>query len=140
MRPASLILLLLTGALLPACSAPRHDTPVNAYRSFHAAAQAAAQDPRKAAAAFATLSEPTRKALEARASAASEASGGALRNEPAALLFANAKVAPGVPDVQLVREEGDAATVRVASSAGTREVRMVRESAGWRVDLTDSLR
>lgn len=139
MRPAALTLLLLAGALLPACRAPRFDTPVSAYESFHAAAQGAGQDPRKAQAAFAALSTPTRQALEARAGAVADASGGVLRNEPVALLFANAKLAPGVPDVHLVREEGDAATVRVTGSSGAREVRMVKESGSWRVDLADAL-
>ncbi len=42
--------------------------------------------------------------------------------------------------VTLVREEGDVATVRVLSSGKAREVRLVREASGWKIDLSDSLK
>ena len=136
MRPAALILLLLAGALLPACNKKNYATPVEAYLTFHEDAR------RSSPATFQALSTPTRQVLEARAKETAQASGGLLPENPAALLFMNAAVIPSVTrdQVQLVRADELQALLRVGGANGPREVRMIKEPAGWRVDLTDSLR
>jgi hypothetical protein len=63
-----------------------------------------------------------------------------MKAEPYELLFMNSAPPPDVTEITLVREEGDVAAVRVLSSGQAREVRLVREASGWKVDLSDSLK
>ncbi len=110
-------------------------TPVDAYTHFHEKVQRG-----EFKQAYMVLSQPTREALTARAQALKEASGGSLKAEPYELLFANSAPPPDVTEVTLVREEGDRATVSVLSSGQTREVQLVREASGWKIDLLESLK
>lgn len=130
-KPLPLLLVLLA---LGGCNRPRFDTPVNAYTTFVRLVQR-----REYKQAYAALSQATRDALTARAQAVAKASGGTVKPEPLDLFFANVIPPSDVEGVSLVREEGDVATVRVLSSGQPNEVRMVKESSGWKVDLSESL-
>lgn len=127
-----LVLALLT---LGGCNRSRFDTPQNAYTSFHQLVQKG--DFKQA---YAALSQNTRDALVARTQSLKEASGGTLKAEPYELLFANSTPPSDVAEVTVLRQEGDVATVRVVSSGEPREVRLVREQSGWKIDLSDSLK
>jgi hypothetical protein len=126
---------LLVLALLALGGCNRADTPVNAYTAFHKAVRSG--DYKKA---YASLSQGTREALTARTQALKESSGGTMKAEPYDLLFTNSAPPSDVTEVTLVREEGDVATVRVLSSGQPREVKLVREPSGWKIDLSDSLK
>jgi hypothetical protein len=130
--PALLVLALLA---LGGCGKSGFDTPQNAYTSFHAQVQRG--EFKKA---YGALSQATRDLLTARAQAMKEASGGNVKAEPYELLFMNSAPPSDVTEITLVREEGGVATVRVVSSGQAREVRLVREPSGWKVDLSDSLK
>ncbi|MBN1207173.1 MAG: hypothetical protein JXB05_19975 [Myxococcaceae bacterium] len=134
MRSFAMPILVLALLALGGCGR-RFDTPQNAYTSFHQLLQRG--EFKKA---YAALSQTTQEALAARAQALKEASGGTMKSEPYELLFANYTPPADVTEVTLVREEGDVATVRVLSSGQTREVRLVREASGWKIDLSDSLK
>jgi hypothetical protein len=122
-------------ALLTLAGCNRADTPVKAYTGFHEHVKK--QEFKQA---YEALSEESRKAIATRTQAVQEGSGGALKAEPPLLLFANSVVPADVPEVTLVSQEGDVATVRVVSSGQTREVRLVREASGWKIDLSESLK
>ena len=130
-----LIVLALAVTLPAGCNRPRFDTPTDAYRSFHRHAQKG-----ELAQAYEALSTPTREALAARAKAVAAASGGSVKNDPVALFFSNVSRPADVSEVTLASEQGDAATLSVLSSGERRTVRMVRESSGWRVDLSQALK
>ena len=133
---ATPLLVLALAATLPAgCNRPRFDTPTDAYRSFHRHAQK-----EELAQAYEALSTPTREALAARAKAVAEASGGSVKDDPVALFFSNVSRPADVAEVTLASEQGDAATLSVLSSGERRTVRMVRESTGWKVDLSQALK
>jgi hypothetical protein len=127
-------LLLLALLTLGGCGRTGYDTPDKAYKSFHAHARNGEYK-----AAWGVLSKPTQDALQQRAQAAAQASGGAVKADPLAFFFANVPPPADVTEVTLASEEGDVATVGVVSSSGKSQVRMVREPSGWKVDLTDSL-
>ncbi|MDY7228445.1 hypothetical protein [Hyalangium rubrum] len=128
-------MLLLVCALLGFVGCRGTDSPVAAYTAFHTHVRK--QDYKKA---YAALSQPTRDVIDAQAQKLKEASGGSLKAEPYELFFVNSATPADVTEVTVVREEGDAATVRVLSSGQAREVRMVREASGWKIDLSDSLK
>ncbi len=127
--PLLVLALLALGGCKPA------STPVEAYKAFE-------KDVRKGdyKGAYAALSQSTRNTLVARTQALKDASGGSVKPEPYELLFTNSPPPTGVTEVTLVKEEGDVATVRVLSSGQAREVRLVREPSGWKIDLSDSLK
>ncbi|WNG34511.1 hypothetical protein F0U60_13275 [Archangium minus] len=127
-------LLLLALLALGGCNRPSYETPVKAYQTFHRAVQRGDEKT-----AYAVLSQPTQEALKARAQAAADASGGAVKADPVAFFFANVPPPADVTEVSLSSEEGDVAKVTVVSSNGKSQVRMVREPAGWKIDLTQSL-
>jgi hypothetical protein len=135
MRLFAMPLLVLALLALGGCKKAQFDTPQNAYTSFHDMVQRQAFKE-----AYAALSQKTRDALTARAKALKETSGGKADAEPHELLFMNSAPPADVTEITVVREEGDEATVRVLSSGQAREVRMVREASGWKVDLSDSLK
>jgi hypothetical protein len=135
MRPSAMPLLVLALLALGGCGKTQFTTPQNAYTSFHEHVKRG--EYKKA---YAALSQGTRDALTARAQALKETSGGKVDAEPYELLFMNSAPASDVTEITLVREEGDVATVRVLSSGQAREVRLVREASGWKVDLSDSLK
>ena len=133
MRLSAMPLLVLALLALGGCK--RADTPVNAYTTFHE--QLKKGDYKKA---YGALSQATRDALTARTQALKETSGGTVKAEPYELLFTNSAPPSDVTEVTLVGQEGDVATVRVLSSGQAREVRLVREPSGWKIDLSDSLK
>lgn len=128
-------LLLLALLALGGCSKYSFDTPQGAYTSFHAMVRRG-----EFKQAFGALSQKTQEALAARAQELKEASGGNLKAEPYELLFMNSAPPGDVTEVTLIHQEGDVAAVRVLSSGQAREVRLVREASGWKIDLSDSLK
>lgn len=135
MRLSAMPLLLLALLALGGCRKYSFDTPQEAYTSFHALVRRG-----EFKQAFGALSQNTQEALTRRAQELRTASGGNMKAEPHELLFMNSAPPADVTEVTLVREEGDVATVRVLSSGQAREVRLVREASGWKVDLSDSLK
>src|SRR5512140_1535505 len=127
--PLLVLALLALGGCNPA------NTPVGAYNSFSDNVKKG--DYKKA---YEALSQRTRDTLAARTQTLKDASGGSVKPEPYELLFTNSPPPSGVTEVTLVKEEGDVATVRVLSSGEAREVRLVREASGWKIDLSDSLK
>jgi hypothetical protein len=124
-----LLLLALVG-----CNRPNYETPVKAYETFHREAQRGNYKE-----AWSALSKPTHEALQARAQTVAQASGGAVKADPVAFFFANVPPPADVTKVSLLSEDGEVAKVSVVSSTGESQVRMVRESSGWKVDLSESL-
>jgi len=134
MRSSATSLLVLALLALGACNKGQQ-LPGEVYKAFHAKVQ---QQQYKEA--YAYLSTPTQRAVDERVQKLKEASGGTLKDEPYEVFFANSVPPPDVTEVTVLREEGDAATVRVLSSDKSREVRMVREASGWKIDLSESLK
>ena len=134
MRLSAMPLLVLALLALGGCGKTQFATPKDAYTSFHEHVKRGEYK-----LAYAALSQGTREALTARAQALKEASGGKMDAEPYELLFMKSAPPSDVTDI-VVREEGDVATVRMLSSGQPREVRLVREASGWKVDLLDSLK
>ncbi|SET31412.1 DUF4878 domain-containing protein [Stigmatella erecta] len=132
MRPSAMSLLLLALLALTGCG---QNTPVTAYKAFHAQVQK--RDYKKA---YAALSQATQEQIAGQAQAVQQASGGAVKAEPYELFFSNSALPPDVTEATLLREEGDKATVRVLFSGQTREVRLVREGSEWKIDLSDSIK
>jgi hypothetical protein len=126
--------LLLALLALGGCDRTSNKTPDKAYQGF---LENLRRGDEKSA--YATLSQPTQEALKARAQAAAQASGGAVKADPVAFFFANVPPPADVTEVSLLSEEGDVAEVGVVSSNGKSQVRMVREPSGWKIDLTKSL-
>ena len=123
--PSKIRLALLGCLTTAACSAPRPDTPIDAYLAFTRAAEAG-----DARTAFAALTEESRKALEARAAAAKP-----LKAEAADFFLARAERPQPPKEVTVVEETGDRAAVRVTPAQGTPQtVRLRKEGAAWRVD------
>lgn len=129
--PRSAILFVCLATLVGSgCRPERLDTPVGAYLDL---ARALQKGDWKTA--YARLSMPTQQILQERAKEISSASGGAINTDPMILFFASAPKPQPVSEAKLVKEEDGAATVRVASGNWVREVPMVREPTGWKVDL-----
>jgi hypothetical protein len=126
---ASACLLLLACACRPA--APK--TPVETYLAFLNDLKTG-----DAAAAYALLSTPTRTALQARADAVSQASGATAKADPAGMIFQAPPPPPS--EVKLVQQSGEDALLQVKGTQGDGQVRLVKETAGWRIDLTSTLR
>jgi len=89
--------------------------------------------------AYRQLSTPTRQAVEKRASAIAVASGGLLKPEPASLIFGGGGRAQQLTELTLLNQDGGSATVRASAGSFARNIPMVRESSGWKVDLTQWL-
>ena len=121
----------LGGLVFAGCKKAPVDHPVDAYLSF---ARTAERDPK---AGYEALSQKTREVLAARAKALSDASGGTILNEPAEIFFSKPGRAAPVGDVKLIEQNGDSAKISVTSEGKTQEVKMVKEDARWRVDLSD---
>jgi hypothetical protein len=134
MRSSATSFLVLALLALGACNKSQQ-TPDEVYKSFHAKVQ---QQQYKEA--FSMLSLPTQRAIDERVQKMKEASGGNLKSEAFEVFFANSVPPPDVTEVTVSPGEGDVATVRVVSSEKSREVRMVREPSGWKIDLSDSLK
>ncbi|MGQ0505519.1 MAG: hypothetical protein ACT4TC_09380 [Myxococcaceae bacterium] len=132
MRTVAAVFLVL---LLSACNRPRYDTPVNAYLTFSRAVQ---KDDLRGA--FKALSTSTRDVLSEKAKELAKVSGGSMREEPAVHLFSPGVRPPEVTKVDVVKEEGGTALLKVESAGKTQEVHMVREAEEWRVDLSQTLK
>jgi hypothetical protein len=119
--------------LAPGC---RTSGPEQAYRAFAEALREG-----KAQEAWSLLSEGSRQALDARAAELAGATGGVVRDAGAALLVGSeARRAPRIASVTVVREGPDEALLRVADESGaSSEVRMAREGGGWRVVLPSDI-
>src|SRR2546430_91489 len=90
-------ILLILAAASPACGAARSDSRVDAYVSFVKLVQKG-----ETSAAFAQLSSAPRPALEQRAKEISDASGGAVKTDPAALFFSGNLHPRPVTEVKVV--------------------------------------
>jgi hypothetical protein len=89
--------------------------------------------------AYEALSAPTKQILESRARQLNADSDGGVRNDPAALFISTNSQVPAPEDIRLVRSEERRAVLSVRSPRGQREVVMVKEASGWKLDLTDAL-
>ena len=131
--PLLLALSVLVGGLV-GCNRPSYETPVRAYQTFLRSVQRGDEKT-----AYATLSKPTQDALQTRAQSVAQASSGAVKADPIAFFLSNIPPPTDVAEVMLASEEGDVARVSVVSSGVTKQVQMVRETSGWKIDLTQSL-
>jgi hypothetical protein len=132
--PLVSLLLLLALPSLAGCNRPSYETPVRAYQTFLRSVQRGDEKT-----AYATLSKPTQDALQARAQNVAQASAGAVKADPVAFFLSNIPPPTDVAEVTLASEDGDVARVSVVSSGVTKQVQMVRETSGWKIDLTQSL-
>lgn len=123
-------------ALVVGCNRPRWDTPIDAYKSF---ARALEKGERNTA--WNALSSESRKIVEARSKAVSQASGGAIQDDPQLLVFGGNFTASPIDEVKVVKQEGDVATLSVSPRGGqAREVRMVKEGEAWKLDVSELLK
>lgn len=124
--PLLLVLLLASGG----CNRPRYDTPQNAYISFHQRMQRSDY-----LEAWKALSEPTQQAITERFSRARQD-----KADAPLLFFSNVPPPADFAEVRLVTQEDQTARVLVVGAdQSQKEVRLVRESSGWKIDLTHSL-
>jgi hypothetical protein len=129
-------ILALAGALLMG-GCQQKDDPVAVYRTF-----ATAVEKGEYKQAYQLLSAGTRAILEARARKAHAESGGGVKDDPVLLFFSSSSTGARTPPynkIHLMRMEGDEAVINVSSKQGTRELKLVKEETGWKLDLTDAL-
>ena len=129
MRVLGVVLLL---ALAAGCRREPPHSPEAAYRGFIEALQKG--NTRKA---WASLSAQTRRQVEERSKAIAEASKGVVRDEPELLLFQGTRPGP-LGEVTQVSADETSALLRVASASGPREVKLVKDSGKWLIDLSDT--
>jgi hypothetical protein len=123
-------LMALLGVL--ACERPAPRTPVAGYRAFAEALRRS-----DAHGAWATLSRPTRAALEARARDIATASGGLIKEDPALMVFQSGTRPAPVGEVKVLQADDRAAVVEVVGARGPQRVALVRDGDEWLVDLAD---
>ena len=112
---------------------PSTATPELTYRTVTDALQKG-----QARQAWNLLSATTRERVTAKSKQLSEASQGLVRDEPETLLFQGSR--PGViSEITQVRADETTATLEVKSAGGTHEVKLVKDSGKWLVDLSDTL-
>ncbi len=128
-----LLLVLMVG--LAGCRSDRADAPDDAYRLFSAAIKRSDVN-----GAWDALSADTRAMLEAKSKAISEASKGAIKDEPKMLTFVSGVKVQPIGVVKVLKLEGAMAVLEVEDPAGKREQKMVKVGNRWYVDLTDSLK
>ena len=116
------------------CRPTQEDNPVASYNTFVEALRKGDLN-----GAYRQLSTPTRQAVEKRAAAIAAASGGSLKPEPANLIFGGGGRVPPLTELTLVTQNGGSATVRASAGSFARNIPMVRENSGWKVDLTQWL-
>ncbi len=124
--------MILAALSLAACDKTRGGSPVDAYMSFSRDVQRG-----DAKAAYALLSSRTQQKLAARAKEISASSGGAIKDDPAALAFSGALRPDPLSEVRLLSEAGDRATLEVKAGGRTARLTMLKEKSGWKVDLGD---
>lgn len=132
MKAACVIVTLLA---LGGCSRPRWDKPDDAYRSF---ASAVRKGEYKTA--WDALSAETRKKMEERAKAVSQASGGSVKDEPMLMFFASGYKPLPQGELKVAKEEGQSAVVEITIADGgvTQSQKMIKEGDRWAVDLTEA--
>ena len=124
--------MILATLSLGACDKSRGGSPVDAYTSFSRAAQRG-----DAKAAYALLSSRTQQKLATHAKEISAASGGAIKDDPAALAFSGPPRPDPLSEVKLVGQAGDRATLEAKAGGRAAQVTMLKEKSGWKVDLGD---
>ena len=127
--------LLLVLVVLAGCRSDRTDTPDDAFRQFSSAIKRSDVNT-----AWDSLSADTRALLEQKSKAISDASKGAIKDEPKILTFVSGVKAQPVTDVTVLKTEGALAVLEVTDASGKREQKMVKVDNRWYVDLTDSLK
>ena len=120
-------------ALVAGCKREPPNSPEAAYRGFIEALQKG--NTRKA---WSSLSASTRHKVEERSKAIAEASKGVVRDEPELLLFQGTRPGP-LGEVTQVKADETSALLQVASASGPREVKLVKDSGKWLIDLSDTL-
>lgn len=108
-------------------------SPEGVYRGFIEALQRG--NGRKA---WSALSKSTQQKVEARSKAIAAASKGVVRDEPELLLFQGSRPAT-IEAIAQVSADEHAAVLRVTSGGGTREVKLLKDSGRWVIDLSDTL-
>jgi hypothetical protein len=134
-RVMARVLLLLVGVVLAGCRSDRSDTPDDAYRLFSSALKRSDVNT-----AWDSLSGETRALLEQKSKQVSEASKGAIKDEPKMLTFVSGVKIQPISDVKILKTEGSVAMLEVTDPTGKREQKMVKVDNRWYVDLTDSLK
>jgi hypothetical protein len=119
-------------AACPARSDP--SSPEGAYQAFVAATRR-----HDTASAYALLSSATRAVAAERSRAVSAASGGAIKDDPAAVLLQSG-IRPEAGAVKVVALDGGVASLVVETPSGRSPVTLVREDGGWHLDLVQQLR
>ncbi len=125
------VVLLVTVAV--GCRAEPANSPEAAYRAFIEAVQKG--NTRKA---WQSLSPATRQKVEERSKAIAEASKGVVRDEPELLLFQGTRPGP-LGEVTQVKADDTSALLKVASASGAREVKLVKDSGKWLIELSDTI-
>lgn len=115
----------------------RREAPTNspeaAYRGFIEALSKG--NTRKA---WSSLSAETRHKAEARSKAIADASKGVVRDEPELLMFQGTRPGP-LGEVTQLEADDTSAVLRVASASGQREVKLVKDSGKWLIDLSETI-
>lgn len=120
-------------AVVTGCRPEPATTPEGVYRGFIEALQRG--NGRKA---WASLSKPTQQKVAARSKAIAAASKGVVSDEPELLLFQGSRPAT-IEAIEQLRADEQAAVLRVTSGGGTREVKLLKDSGRWVIDLADTL-
>ena len=120
-------------ALAAGCRREPANSPEAAYRGFILALQKGNTHQ-----AWGALSAATRQKVEERSKAIAEASKGVVRDEPELLLFQGTRPGP-LGEVTQVSANETSALLRVASASGSREVKLVKDSGKWLIDLSDAI-
>lgn len=128
MRIVGVVFLLIVAA---GCRREAPNSPEAAYRGFIEAVQKG--NTKKA---WGSLSPATRKSVEERSKAISVASQGVVRDEPELLLFQGTRPGP-LGEVTQVKVDENSALLRVAHASGPREVKLVKDSGKWLIELSD---
>ena len=127
-------LLLVAMLCFGACARAKPGTPEGAYLAFATALQRS-----DARTAWSLLTQSTRDVVKQKSKAISEASKGAVRDEPEVLLFAAGRAgAPG--EIKVVSADDARAVLKVTGAGGEREVTLVKDSGKWLIDLSDQLK
>ena len=133
-KPSMRLWCLLLGGIF-ACERPvARSQEELAYRAFAEAVRRG-----DSTAAWAALSQRTRRLMEAKSKAVSDASRGVVKDEPALMLFQSGTRPPPAGDVKIVESDGGTAVIEVSVDGQAHHLVMVRESDRWVVDLFDVL-
>src|ERR671919_2938370 len=126
-RAPTLAVAAVAAVLLFGCNRPSWNTPEAAYASLARAAQKGEHE-----LAWGALSQASRQKLEQRAKLLAAASGGALRDDPQALVFGSVPPAQPVEEIKVLRKDDRVAVLAIMGGGTSREVRMVKEEGGWK--------